>query len=110
MKYILMMMTAFGVLISQATADEVTDAVKSYRLANEKNIITEYMTLLEMPNVPSVPSDMEKNAAHISAMMERRGIDTMLLEYPDVPPVIYGEYNTLGATKTLMFYAHYDGQ
>jgi len=27
-----------------------------------------------------------------------------------VPPVVYGEYNTPGATKTVIFYAHYDGQ
>jgi acetylornithine deacetylase/succinyl-diaminopimelate desuccinylase-like protein len=35
-----------------------------------------------------------------------------LLEAADskVPPVVYGEYNTPGATKTVIFYAHYDGQ
>jgi acetylornithine deacetylase/succinyl-diaminopimelate desuccinylase-like protein len=44
--------------------------------------------------------------------MQKRGLKPQLLEAADkkVPPVVYGEYNTPGATKTVIFYAHYDGQ
>ena len=44
--------------------------------------------------------------------MQKRGLKPRLLEAAEkkVPPVVFGEYNTTGATKTVIFYAHYDGQ
>ena len=45
--------------------------------------------------------------------MNGRGIEhVQLLEADDknVPPAVYGEVNVAGATKTIIFYAHYDGQ
>ena len=44
--------------------------------------------------------------------MQKRGLKPRLLEAADkkVPPVVYGEWMTPGATKTVIFYAHYDGQ
>lgn len=44
--------------------------------------------------------------------MGKTGLNPRLLEAADrkVPPVVYGEYNTPGVTKTIIFYAHYDGQ
>ena len=44
--------------------------------------------------------------------MQKRGLKPRLLEAADkkVPPVVYGEWMTPGATKTIIFYAHYDGQ
>ncbi|HRW29049.1 MAG: M20/M25/M40 family metallo-hydrolase [Alphaproteobacteria bacterium] len=98
------------VMLTNAFGQSVTDVVRTYRSDHEKDIIDEYMTLLKMPNIPSTPSDLDKNAAHIRSMMEKRGIKTSLLELPDVPPVIYGELISPGATNTMMFYAHYDGQ
>jgi acetylornithine deacetylase/succinyl-diaminopimelate desuccinylase-like protein len=46
-------------------------------------------------------------------MMRKRKIgNVQLLEAgtTNVPPVVYGEMLTPGATQTLIFYAHYDGQ
>ena len=45
--------------------------------------------------------------------MNSKGISQVrLLEADDknVPPVVYGELNVPGAVKTIIFYAHYDGQ
>ncbi|MGH9945675.1 MAG: hypothetical protein ACRD6X_00570 [Pyrinomonadaceae bacterium] len=44
--------------------------------------------------------------------MQKRGLKPRLLEAMDkkVPSVVYGEYNTPGATKTIIFYAHYEGK
>jgi acetylornithine deacetylase/succinyl-diaminopimelate desuccinylase-like protein len=44
--------------------------------------------------------------------MQKRGLKPRLLEATDktVPPVVYGEWITPGATRTVIFYAHYDGQ
>jgi acetylornithine deacetylase/succinyl-diaminopimelate desuccinylase-like protein len=45
-------------------------------------------------------------------MMEKRGLAPQLLYGSDksAPPLIYGEWKTPGATRTIVFYAHYDGQ
>ena len=43
-------------------------------------------------------------------MFEKRGVKSRLLELPGVAPAVYGEIMTPGATRTVMFYAHYDGQ
>lgn len=45
-------------------------------------------------------------------MMRRRGLQPQLLETPDrlAPPAVFGEWKTPGATRTIIFYAHYDGQ
>jgi acetylornithine deacetylase/succinyl-diaminopimelate desuccinylase-like protein len=45
-------------------------------------------------------------------MMQQRGLSPRLLEAktPNVPPVVYAEWQTPGATRTIILYAHYDGQ
>ncbi|MDQ3949083.1 MAG: M20/M25/M40 family metallo-hydrolase, partial [Gemmatimonadota bacterium] len=44
------------------------------------------------------------------AMLEQRGARARLLESPGSPPAVYGELTTPGVTRTVVFYAHYDGQ
>jgi acetylornithine deacetylase/succinyl-diaminopimelate desuccinylase-like protein len=43
-------------------------------------------------------------------MMQARGIKTRLLTAAGANPVVYGELATPGATRSIVFYAHYDGQ
>ena len=59
------------------------------------------------------PEKLAENANFISEMMKKRGIKNVQLLQADVKgaiPAVYGEVLTPGATKTLIFYAHYDGQ
>jgi acetylornithine deacetylase/succinyl-diaminopimelate desuccinylase-like protein len=86
--------------------------VREYRRANEHLIIKEFTTLLAIPNVASDIVNIRKNAGHIVQMMKDRGLNPQLLETAnaDSPPVVYGEWKTPGATRTILVYAHYDGQ
>src|SRR5471030_1108169 len=68
------------------------------------------MDLLSLPNLARDDVNIRKNAAAVSALLEKRGVKTRLLEAPGAPPVVFGEIDTPGATRTLVFYAHYDGQ
>ena len=79
---------------------------------NEQAILSEFTGLLAIPNVATSIPDIRKNADHIMAMMEKRGLKPRLLEgdSADVPPAIYGEWLVPGAKRTLVLYAHYDGQ
>jgi acetylornithine deacetylase/succinyl-diaminopimelate desuccinylase-like protein len=90
--------------------DATTKAVRSWRQANEHAIISEYVEFLRIPNLAADPANLRRNAATIQQMFEKRGVKSRLLEMPGVPPAVYGEIMTPGATRTIMLYAHYDGQ
>lgn len=83
--------------------------VRAYRQAHEAEIITELVDLLSIPNVASDSVNIRRNAARLIEMMSRRGIQARLLEGSG-PPSVFGELKTPGATRTIGFYAHYDGQ
>src|ERR1044072_146852 len=93
-------------------AQTTPDKVREYRRANEHQILQEFTTLLAIPNVASDVVNIRTNAAHIFQMMKERGLNPRLLETANQnsPPVVYGEWNTPGATRTILVYAHYDGQ
>ena len=86
--------------------------VRDYRRANEHQILKEYLALLSIPNVASDTPNIRKNAEFIAAMMRQRGLEPRLLEgpTPDTPPAVYAEWKVPNARRTLLLYAHYDGQ
>jgi len=85
-------------------------AARAHVAANEEAIVRELRDLLALPNVASNPSDIQRNAEALTAMLEQRGISARILETPDAPVSVYGELTTPGAQRTLLFYAHFDGQ
>jgi acetylornithine deacetylase/succinyl-diaminopimelate desuccinylase-like protein len=89
--------------------DNPLPKVREYRTANEHRIIDEFVELLSIPNVSSDHVNVRRNAEHITKMMEKRGIAARVME-TEGNPVVYGELKVPGATRTLMFYVHYDGQ
>jgi acetylornithine deacetylase/succinyl-diaminopimelate desuccinylase-like protein len=93
-----------------AQQNPASAAARNWREIREVPILREFMDLLAIPNLASDDANIHKNAAAILTLLEKRGIKTRLLEEPSVPPVVFGEISTPGATRTLVFYAHYDGQ
>ena len=43
-------------------------------------------------------------------MLERRGFTTQVLTVEGAPPAVYGSLTVPNATRTVVFYAHFDGQ
>lgn len=86
--------------------------VRQYRTSNERMILREFTELLAIPNVASDSAGIAANAATIVRMMASRGLAPQLLHGADqkAPPLIYGEWKVAGATRTIVMYAHYDGQ
>ena len=86
-------------------------AVQDWRKAHEKEILTDFTALLSMPNVATTLSDVDKNATYISDLLAKRGFKTQLLRAdPGTPASVFAEMKIPGATRTVVFYAHYDGQ
>ncbi len=104
--------TAAGALAaSSVQATSSRDAVRTWREAHEKAIVADFVTLLSMPNVATQVADVEKNAAYIEAQLKTRGFKTRLLSAEaGTPPSVFGEMQIPGAKRTVIFYAHYDGQ
>jgi acetylornithine deacetylase/succinyl-diaminopimelate desuccinylase-like protein len=74
-------------------------------------IIEEFSQLLSLPNVSSNVADVDGNAAFIQAALEKRRFSTRLLKArPGTPGAVFGELKSPGAGRTIMVYAHYDGQ
>ena len=96
----------------QIVAQTTQEKVRDFRRANEHRILKEFTTLLSIPNVASDTENIRRNAALIVEMMNQRGLNPRLLEGPSrsVPPAVYGEWKVPGAQRTLLLYAHYDGQ
>lgn len=101
---------AYAQKSNPASAAQVAAQVREYRLANEHRIVRELVDLLAIPNVASDTPNIQRNAVKLVEMLERRGIQTRLLPISGRGPVVFGELRTPGATRTVIFYCHYDGQ
>src|SRR5262245_46125359 len=93
-------------------ATPLQENVRAWRVAHEHELIDEYRELLAIPNTTVDRANIRRNADFLVAMMKRRGIDARLLTIasPNANPVVYGEVKAPGATRTVMLYAHFDGQ
>ena len=85
-------------------------AARAWRQQHEGAIVSEFVDLLKVPNVGKDRENLKRNADHIQKMMEARGVQSRQVSSPDANPVVLGEIRTPGASRTIVFYAHYDGQ
>jgi acetylornithine deacetylase/succinyl-diaminopimelate desuccinylase-like protein len=83
--------------------------VERYVGEHQQEILGELVSLLSIPNVASDKPNIRKNAQILSEMLRRRGFAAEILE-TDVNPLVYGELRIPGASRTILWYAHYDGQ
>lgn len=106
---LLLLVVCLPLTVSSQTVQE---KVRDFRRANEHQILKEFTTLLSIPNVARDIVSIRKNAALIIEMMNERGLSPRLLEgpAPNTPPAVYGEWKVPGARRTILLYAHYDGQ
>lgn len=95
-----------------AATTPLQDKVRAWRVAHEPAMIDEFRDLIAIPNASIDRANIRRNADFIVAMMRRRGIDARLLTVasPNTNPAVFGEVKVPGATRTLMLYAHFDGQ
>ena len=94
-----------------ASGEAARAAARAYREQHEGAILTEFAELLSLPNLAGDSAGIRRNANSLLSMLERRGFSNRrLLTVPGGPPAVYAELPAAGATRTLILYAHYDGQ
>jgi acetylornithine deacetylase/succinyl-diaminopimelate desuccinylase-like protein len=89
---------------------DVRAAARRYRESHEAEIARELADLLAIPNVASDSVNIRRNTTAVMEMLRRRGVTVRALDGEGGPAAVYGELRTPGATRTVVFYAHYDGQ
>jgi acetylornithine deacetylase/succinyl-diaminopimelate desuccinylase-like protein len=99
-----------GQAVAGPSAAEIRNTVRAYRQQHEAAIVGEFAQLLAIPNHASDSTNIRKNAQLIAQALRDRQIETRLLEVEGAPPVVFGKLDAPGATRTVTFYAHYDGQ
>lgn len=98
-----------AVLTAEAAQPGVRQQIDAWVRANQKPIVAELVQLLAIPNVAADRENIRKNATLLRDMLARRGFKAELLETTG-NPLVWGELLTPGARRTLLLYAHYDGQ
>jgi len=93
-------------------AQSIQETIRNYRRQNEWNWMVQYKDFIAIPNESKDAQQIQKNAAHLMHWMQSLGISTELLSgyAKDANPAVFGRVDVPGATQTLAFYAHYDGQ
>lgn len=98
-------------LKGQSTPPEVA---RAYTVAHKDELLRQYQEFLSIPNVAADSAGLQRNAEFLLAELKKRGAEAKLLTAPglpsSVPPVVFGEFRTPGVERTIVLYAHYDGQ
>lgn len=108
-----MMRLAFaGVLVcltALALRAQQRQPVEQYVATHQQQIVREFVELLSIPNVAADRANVRRNANLLTSLFAKRGFTPEILE-TDGNPLVFAELQVPGAKRTLLFYAHYDGQ
>lgn len=92
-----------------APAQDIRAALERYVASNQRAIVSELVDLISIPNTPADTENIRRNAQLLRDMLRRRSFTTEILE-TDGNPLVWGELRVPGARRTLLVWAHYDGQ
>lgn len=77
-----------------------------YRSESGKNRVSELMDFCRIPSVSEDKASCLEAATFLTRAMERRGVNTRLIETPG-NPVVFGEKRGK-SSRSILFYSHYD--
>ena len=104
----------FGAALAGSAQSTPKQAAETFLASRKPDLTERFQDFLAMPNVAADPAGLKRNADFLMAQLQERGFEAKLLRAPDnpvsVPAVVWGERRVPGTTRTIVFYAHYDGQ
>ena len=96
---------------TQGVADDLWNQVDGYRIAHERQIVGQLDELTRIRSIAADPAGLAAAAARLQTLLQERGFKARQLSAgPGTPPLVFGEFSSAGAGRTVVFYAHYDGQ
>jgi len=102
--------TAFLLFLQPLAAGTLSADFAFFLKTHRQAILNEFSDLLKLPNTAGDNENLEKNARHIVVLLQRRGVQARLLEREGSAAVVYGFLRGRKAKRTVIIYAHYDGQ
>jgi len=97
--------------LAPARAADLRSQVERYRSSHEAAIIGDMVALTQLKSVAADPAGLIATAHWLEAALKTRGFEvTELATGPSSPPAVFASLRTPGAKRTVVFYAHYDGQ
>src|SRR5260221_5949637 len=97
-------------LLAALRAATPGEAARAWHTAHQQEILREFTEFVAIPNFALDAPNIARNADWLVQALTRRGVSARKLQSSGAPPAIYGELLRPGATQTVMFYGHYDGQ
>ena len=95
---------------TQVCAANLRD-VEGYRMAHESQIVGQLDELTRIRSVAADPAGLAAAADRLQSLLKERGFETKQLSPgTGTPPLVFGYLRSPGARRTVVFYAHYDGQ
>ena len=95
--------------LSAAPPDGLRATIDAWVTKQQKPIVTSLVELLKIPNVAADRENIRRNAVWLHEQLAKRGFRAEILETAG-NPLVFGERTVPGATRTVLFYEHYDGQ
>jgi acetylornithine deacetylase/succinyl-diaminopimelate desuccinylase-like protein len=95
---------------TQASAADLTAQVRAWRSAHEPQVVGQLVDLTAIRSIAADPAGLAAMANRLQAELAARGFEARQLTGAAAPPVVYASLQTPGAKRTVVFYAHYDGQ
>jgi acetylornithine deacetylase/succinyl-diaminopimelate desuccinylase-like protein len=85
--------------------------IAAWRLSRERQIVSDLIELTRLKSVAADAAGLAQTAERLRDELTRRGFAARLLTAaPGAPAIVFGALEAPGATRTVVFYAHYDGQ
>ena len=107
-----MRLTSIALLMCAATLSlsaQLRQPVEQFVATHQQQIVRELVELLSIPNVAADRDNVRRNANLLGDLLRKRGFTAEILE-TEGNPLVFAELPVPGAQRTLLFYAHYDGQ
>jgi acetylornithine deacetylase/succinyl-diaminopimelate desuccinylase-like protein len=104
---------AATVLLAAAPVNgaDLNIAVERYRSLHEAAIVGQLDELARLRSVAADPGGVAGAADRLQHLLRERGFEVQQLSAGSgTPPVVFGVLKSSGAKRTVIFYAHYDGQ
>ena len=95
----------------QSTAADLKTRVDGYRTKHEAAIVEQLDELTRLKSVAADPAGLKAMADRLQELLKQRGFEVSQLgSDTGAPPAVLGVLKSAGAKRTVIFYAHYDGQ
>src|SRR3984957_8653016 len=103
--------TTMLLISQQSEAADLKSKVDGYRTQHEAAIVGQLDELTRLKSVAADPAGLRAMADRLQELLKQRGFEASQLgSASGAPPAVLGILKSTGARRTVIFYAHYDGQ